>query len=121
MKKVLIVLAIAVVSILKVSAINPTEYSVFYKLNDKSTFSSLSRYLGADYDQSAQLKLIFSMTEKKMNVAIKNENNEAAEKAMYFNLANARHILSAEQYKKYLIALNISRNNLIVNDYVAEK
>ena len=40
-------------------------------------------------------------------------NNLAAENALYFNLGNVKIVLSEEQYRKYLILINLSVNNKI--------
>ena len=99
------------------NALELNEYSVFNRLNNESTQKSLARYLQTSEIQAEMLKTIFEKTGEKMKYAIENENEIAAEKAMWFNLANAKSILTAEQYKKYLIALNLtlhSKNNEIL-------
>jgi hypothetical protein len=100
-------------------ALDLNEYKVFYKLNNDKTFSSLSRYLGTNTDQEDDLKYVFELTEKKMKTALDADNEQAAEKAMLFNLGNVKYVLSAEQYKKYLTALNLSINTAN-EDYLAE-
>jgi len=92
-------------------AINPGNYKTVYKLNNESTFNALTRYLAVDENQADQLKYVFQLTENKMKSALKSENELAADKVLLFNVANARYILSDEQYKKYLVVLNLSVNN----------
>lgn len=109
MKKIVILVAIAIATLGNAHAMELNEYRVFYKLNDISTFNSLVRYLDASDEQAEQLNYIFDMTERKLNYANKKASTVAAEKAMMFNLGNAKYILSSEQYRKYLIVLNVSR------------
>ena len=111
MKKIFSLAIILVAFGASVSAVNSSDYSVFYQLNNKTTFNSLVRYLDVDFEQADQLKYVFSITENKLNSALKADNENAAEKALRFNLANAKVILSDAQYKMYLSELNISIYN----------
>ena len=90
------------------SALELNEYKVFNRLSNESTQKSLTRYLQASEAQAEMLKTVFEQTGNKMKHAIENENEVAAEKAMWFNLANAKSILTPAQYKKYLVALNLT-------------
>lgn len=90
------------------SALELNEYKVFNRLNNESTQKSLARYLQTNEAQAEMLKTVFEQTGNKMKHAIENENEIAAEKAMWFNLANAKSILTPAQYKKYLVALNLT-------------
>lgn len=90
------------------SALELNEYKVFNRLSNESTQKSLARYLQASEAQAEMLKTVFEKTGEKMKYAIENENEVAAEKAMWFNLANAKSILTPAQYKKYLVALNLT-------------
>jgi hypothetical protein len=108
MKKIFSLVVILAAFGASVSAVNPSEYTVFSRLNNESTFNSLARYLNVDYTQADQLKYVFSLTENKLKTAMKADNEVAAEKALRFNLGNAKLVLSEEQYKKYLIVLNVS-------------
>ena len=121
MKKILVAVLVLVASTTSVFAVdtNKYEYEVFNKMNNESTFNGLVRYLEADYDQAEQLGLVFSMTEKKMKSALKDDDEVAAEKAMYFNLGNVKSVLSEEQYKKYLVLINVSVYNNNTETYVA--
>lgn len=111
MKKMLVLAMVLFAGASASYGLNPSDYKVFYKLNNLTTFSNLMNYLDADYDQSENLKYIFQMTESQMKKASKTEDIGAGEKAMYFNLANAKNILSEDQYKKYLVMLNLSIDN----------
>ncbi|MFZ4725453.1 MAG: hypothetical protein ACOYMD_08380 [Paludibacter sp.] len=115
MKKIVIVFLVLVASATSIYSINSDKYEIFCKLNNQNTFNSLVSYLHTDYTQSEQLNLIFSMTEEKLNTALKMENNTAAEDALYFNLGNVKIVLSEEQYRKYLIIINLSVNNIANN------
>lgn len=108
MKKILILVMVLVAYGTSVSAVNSSDYNVFYKLNNETTFNSLARYLEVDNTQADQLKYVFSSTENKLNSALKADNEIAIEEAMRFNLGNVKSILSDEQYKKYLTALNVT-------------
>jgi hypothetical protein len=90
------------------SALELNEYKVFNRLSNESTQKSLARYLQASEAQAEMLKTVFEQTGNKMKYAIENENEVAAEKAMWFNLANAKSILTPAQYKKYLVVLNLT-------------
>lgn len=90
------------------SALELNEYKVFNRLSNESTQKSLARYLQTSESQAEMLKTVFEKTGEKMKYAIENENEIAAEKAMWFNLANAKNILTPEQYKKYLVAINLT-------------
>ncbi|MDD3080323.1 MAG: hypothetical protein PHH37_14650 [Paludibacter sp.] len=108
MKKIITLAIIALTIAGNAMALELNEYKVFYKLNNEKTFKSLSRYLDVTDEQADQLKYVFVLTEKKLKNALNAENEVAAEKAMYFNLGNAKYILSEDQYKKYLTAINLS-------------
>ena len=111
MKKIFSLAIILVAFGASVSAVNLSDYTVFYQLNNTTTFNSLVRYLDVDYAQADQLKYVFSITENKLNSALKADNEVSVDKALKFNLANAKAILSDVQYKKYLSALNVSIYN----------
>ncbi len=85
------------------------EYEVLNKVSNESTFKTMSRYLQIDNEQAAQLKYIFMLTERKLSYAKEKGSEIAAEKALMFNLGNAKAVLTEDQYRKYLIILNVSR------------
>jgi len=111
MKKILIVVVVLVASATSAFALDTVKYGVFSKLNTESTFVGVVRYLDVDSSQAEQLELVFSMTEDKMESALKANNEVAAEKAVNFNLKNVKALLSKEQYKKYLGLINATVNN----------
>ena len=119
MKKILMVIIVALASALATNAMEMKDYNVLYKLNDNTVFNSLVKYLDADDSQADQLSYVFRRTEIKLKNANMQSDLSAAEQAMYFNLGNVKYILSDAQYKKYLIILNVSR---ISNDdkYIAD-
>ncbi|MFT4070605.1 MAG: hypothetical protein QM654_01630 [Dysgonamonadaceae bacterium] len=93
-----------------------SDYEFINKLNNESTFNSLSRYIKADYDQRSALKFIFNESEKRKEnvekeIAQGKANNKDLEKVLYFNLANVKAILSEKQYRDYLVVLNMTENN----------
>jgi len=114
MKKILVLVMVAFAT--SAFALNPGNYKAVYKLNDETTFNSLVRYLNVDDSQVDQLKYVFQLTENKMRSALKSNNEGAADKVLLFNVGNAKYILSDNQYKKYLVVLNLSINNSVNNE-----
>ncbi len=121
MKKILVLIMVLVAGSTATYALNPRDYEVFYKMNNNHTFESLMHYLKADNEQSDNLKYVFTVTEYKMKSALKSDNEVAADKAMNFNLANAKNILSEPQYKKYLTIVNLTINNSNNEQLLTEK
>lgn len=111
MKKIVLVLMIFVAGATVASAINPVHYKVFNSFNNEPVFNRLVKYLNADGDQVDNLKYVFELTENRMKSAVKSDNDAAFQKAMNFNLANAKNILSRDQYTKYLSMVNITIRN----------
>jgi hypothetical protein len=99
-------------------AISPADSDVFSKLNNGSTFTGLMKYLNADGEQTSYLKQVFALTEEKMKTALKAENELAVEKAMNFNMGNAKNVLTSYQYKKYLTIINLTVMNNRYNEDV---
>lgn len=98
------------------SASFASDYEFMNKLNNEKTFKSLSRYIGADYDQRDALKYIFSETEKKKeavehDIANGTATSKDLDKVLYFNLANVKAVLSERQYRDYLVVVNMTQNN----------
>ena len=117
MKKILTVVLGLVVSATSAFALDTNKYEAFRKLNNESTFYELVHYLDVDNSQANELEIVFSITEDKMASALKENNEVAAEKAMYFNLGNAKSVLNEGQYKKYLAIINATVNNSKSIDY----
>lgn len=109
MKKILVIVLVAMSGLTSLHANRISEYEVLNKVNNESTFKTMAKYLQIDSEQADQLKYIFRLTEMKMNYAKAKSSEVAAEKALMFNLGNAKAILTEEQYRKYLIVLNVSR------------
>lgn len=106
-------LGLAIMAVLFASnsfAIGLNESKVFNKLNNESTVNSLSKYLEITNEQKDQLKYIFELTSNKLSKALNNEDEIAAEKAVWFNLGNAKSILTDKQYRKYLSTINLTIN-----------
>ena len=109
MKKVLVIVMVAISS--TVFAIDPSSYKVIYKLNNETTFNGLIHYLNADESQANQLKQIFEVTENRMKTALKLNSENEVEDVLFYNVLNAKCILTDEQYKKYLTVLNVTVSN----------
>lgn len=110
-------LFISAIALLAFSSMSfASDYEFMNKLNNETTFKSLSRYIKADYDQRSALKYIFSETEKKKDIVEKEiaegkATNHDMDKVLYFNLANVKAVLSPDQYRDYLVVLNMTQNN----------
>ena len=122
MKKVIFIIMLAVASATATaqSGMELKDYNVFYKLNDENIFRSMIRYLELSTEQAENLQYVNDLTERKLNYANKKASTVAAEKAMLFNLGNAKAVLTEAQYRKYLIVLNVSRFSEY-EEYIAEK
>lgn len=112
MKKILVVLIAMVTISTSLFANEKSEYDVFNKLNNTVKLHQLARFIDADSDQENQLKLVFKMTQEKINAATASGDASKLENAVKFNISNANHMLSAEQYKKYIVFVNLSRLNM---------
>lgn len=121
--KRLFILAVAIFSLGSVTFASNGDYAFLSKLNEKEKFNGLVNYLEADYEQQRYLKEIFELSSQKMERASRSGENSEKEvkKALAFNLANTKSVLSAEQYKKYLIVLNMTSINSNNTALLAEK
>jgi len=111
MKKFLITVLVLVAMSTTTFAINPTDYGVFYKLNNKSTFNGLVNYLNADKEQADYLKLVFNVTAEELKNALNADNEKVVDNVLNYNLYNTKCILSDNQYKKYLVLINLAIND----------
>jgi len=109
MKKVLVIIMVAFAT--TAFAIDPGSYKVIYKLNNESTFNGLIHYLNADESQANQLKQVFLVTEDRMKSALKSNSENQVEDVLFYNVLNAKCILTDQQYKKYLTVLNVTVSN----------
>jgi hypothetical protein len=121
MKKILVIVMVLLAGASSTYAINPSDYEVFYKLSNNSTFKGLVSYLNADSEQAENLKYVFTIAENKMKTALSSENEAAAENAMNFNLGNVKNILTDYQYKKYLTIINLTISNRYNEVLITEK
>ncbi|MBD8349453.1 MULTISPECIES: hypothetical protein [unclassified Dysgonomonas] len=121
--KRLFILAVALFSLSSISFAADGNYAFLSKLNEKEKFNGLVNYLGADYEQQRYLKEIFELSSQKMEKASRSgaDSDKEVKRALAFNLANTKSVLSAEQYKKYLIVLNMTSINSNNTALVAEK
>ena len=88
-----------------------SDYDFVTKLGEKKTVNAISNYIGTSFEQYDAVKDILNDSAVKMEDAIKLSDDTAVQKALYFNLANMRAVLSKEQYRKYLAVLNVSYHN----------
>jgi len=112
MKKIYIMAFVAMLFACNVIADNHNEFRIFTNMNNGKTLTALSKYLNTNNEQNEQLEYLLSLTDKKMKLALSNNNSNAAEKVKWFNLGNAKIILNEEQYKKYLLVLNVTLNSM---------
>lgn len=110
MKKMLF-LAAFITATVAVNAMDVVKGEVFMKCNQEYVFSSLVNYLGMDDFQSNEMKKVFSTTENQIKRAIRIDSEESMEKAVNYNLGNAKRVLTKEQYRKYLHIINLSYHN----------
>lgn len=111
MKKILSLVLVLVASATFTYAMNPRDYKAFSKMNDKAAYTALINYIDADQEQTVFLKNVFNVTAKEINNAVKNGNEALAESVVDYNLRNTRCVLTEDQYKKYLVFVNVYLNN----------
>lgn len=111
MKKVLLLVMLAVATATNASAVDVAKSEVFMKCNEERVFNSLTKYLQTDGLQTNELKKVFSTTETQIKLALERGNSETLERAFNYNLSHAKSILSREQYKKFLRVINQSYHN----------
>ena len=108
MKKILVLVMVALATATGSFAKSPVKYESLYKLNNESTFKSMSRYLNISDKQENDLMYTFAKTESKLKKALKNADYAAADKAVKYNLINAKEVLTDIQYKQYVSVVNVS-------------
>lgn len=111
MKKILVLVMVALATATSSFAKSPVKYETLYKLNNEHTFKSMVRYLRANEEQKDQLMHVFSRTEKKLKKALMKEDFIAADKAVKYNLSNAKYLLTEDQFDKYEAVINVSIYN----------
>lgn len=107
--KRLSILVMAIIAF-SVSSFASGEYNVLWTLNNKKTFNTITDYVGATPEQNQELRSIFYASAERLRNALVENNKSDAEKALNFNLAKAKEVLKAEQYRKYLQILNVTYN-----------
>jgi hypothetical protein len=102
---------------------NNSSSNFISKMNEEKTFNGIASYLDADFEQRDALQYIFSEAERRMEHATKNgvSAGDATQKAIYFNLGNAKQVLSRDQYIKLVGILNLTINNQMNYELFAEK
>ena len=88
-----------------------SSYEFMTKLNDGKSLRALTKYVGAGFDQYDAMRMILNSSAYKMGKAIEANDEAQVQKALNFNLANMKAVLSKEQYRKYLTLLNVSYYN----------
>ncbi len=111
MKKILVLLIVALATSTSSFAKNHVNYEMLYKLNNENTFNSMVRLLRVNDNQKDQLEYVFFRTEKKLKKALSKEDLVAAEKVLKYNLDNTKYVLTDEQFKKYKAVINVSIYN----------
>ncbi|NDP19829.1 MAG: hypothetical protein GZ091_01930 [Paludibacter sp.] len=111
MKKILVLLIVALATSTSSFAKNHVKYEMLYKLNNENTFNSMVRLLRVNDNQKDQLEYVFFRTEKKLKKALSKEDLVAAEKVLKYNLDNTKYVLTDEQFKKYEAVINVSIYN----------
>ena len=91
--------------------------SFIYKMNEAKTFDKIASFLQVGFEQKDALEYVFGEATKVMDKAAKNgaSVDEATEKAVYFNLGNAKQILSRDQYIKFVGLINLTMINNKMN------
>jgi hypothetical protein len=92
---------------------NSSSTSFIHKMNNEKTFDGIASFIGADFDQRDVLHNIFTEAERRLEKATKNgvSVEDATNKAIYFNLGNARQILSKSQYLRLVGLVNLTIYN----------
>jgi len=121
MKKIFVLILVMVAFTSATFAVNPSDYDVFYKLNDNSTFKSLVHYLKVDNNRAERLKNVCLTTATELKSAQKSEDNVAAANAIDSNFANAKKVLTSKQYKMYSTIVNLTISNRNYEVLLAEK
>lgn len=122
MKK-LFILGFAFLSFSAVSFASDGGYAFLSKLNQTNRLQGLAYYLQANPEQQIYLKQIAEMSTKKLAKAQENGSlsDQELQKALAFNLANTKSILTPEQYKKYVTLLNVTSYNNSNGELFANK
>jgi len=111
MKKMLVLVLVCVASATATFAVNPADCNAFYKLNNKTAFESLVGYIDATKEQENFLKEIFKVTEVELKAAVSKRNDKWVENVISYNLRNTKCFLTEDQYRKYIVFINVYLKN----------
>jgi len=118
-------LSILLVAILAISinsnAREGEEYKVLWVLNNTTTANNIAEYVDATSDQAEALSDIYYTSVARLTEALTDNDRVEAQKALYYNIANVKAILSPQQYRKYLTILNATYHNQQANFDAAYK
>jgi hypothetical protein len=106
MKKIILIIMIAFTT--STYAINPTVSGTFSKLGNASTFQTIRQYLGVNSSQAEELEAVFLTTSEKMATAVDENSDTSVENVINYNLSSVKSILSQNQYRKYLLYINMT-------------
>ncbi len=87
------------------------EYNVLWVMNNASTNEEVAKYVDATPEQARLLEDINYASLERLKDALYVNNKEDAQKALLFNIANVKNVLSPAQYRKYLEILNMTYFN----------
>lgn len=108
MKRLSILFAAVLLFSISSYAQDGDEYNVLWSLNQKSTQGTVTDYVKASPEQSEQLQKIFYDSTQLLVNALTDNNKNGAQKALYYNIANVKSVLSQKQFRKYLEILNMT-------------
>jgi hypothetical protein len=109
MKKLILVMMVAMAT--SAFGINPNVAKVFSKMNNAASLKYISNYLNADESQTAELESIFYCTDELLKTSINETTESYAASAVNYNLTSMKSVLSSDQYRKYLVLVNLSITN----------
>ena len=110
MKKMMFLLMVAMAT--SAFSVNSKVYGVFSKLNNEATLKYISNYLNADQAQIEELEAVFYCTDELIKSAEKEDGASFAASAVNYNLSSVKSILTSVQYRKYLLLINTSIENV---------
>lgn len=88
-----------------------SDFEFMTKMNEGKSLKALAKYVEAGFEQYGDMRMVLNSSAYKMEKAIESNDEAQVKKALNFNLANMRAILTKEQYRKYLTLLNVSYYN----------
>ena len=113
MKKMMFLLMVTMAT--SAFSINSKVSGVFSRLNNEATLKYISNYLNADEAQISELESVFFCTEELLKSSEKEESASFAASAVNYNLSSVKSILTSSQYRKYLLLINTSIENIDKN------